>query len=160
MSERALRRVIVLDDAIGDEIYRHVFRSLDREVGGVLVGRPADHYSVAVCGAIPALDAVQRAAAVTFTHDAWEQVHQELDRRFAGEQIVGWYHSHPGFGIFLSDADQFIHRSFFDSWWQFAHVIDPLSRQEGTFVWRDGEVVKRHEARVDFEPAATTTTPE
>jgi proteasome lid subunit RPN8/RPN11 len=160
MSEQALRRVVLLDDSITDEIYSHVFRSLDREVGGVLVGKPADDYSVAVCGAIPALDAVQRAAAVTFTHDAWERIHGELDRRFTGSQIVGWYHSHPGFGIFLSEADLFIHRSFFDSWWQFAHVIDPLSREEGTFVWRDSEVVQRHEARVDFAPLATTTTTE
>jgi len=31
----------------------------------------------------------------------------------AGSQIVGWYHTHPAFGLFLSEYDLFIHRNFF-----------------------------------------------
>jgi len=36
-----------------------------------------------------------------------------MDAQFADKKIVGWYHSHPGFGIFLSEYDLFIHRNFF-----------------------------------------------
>lgn len=130
-----------LTDRVRGDIYRHVFGNLDREVGGVLVGVHIDS-GVSVRGMIPALEAVGERAAVTFTHDAWEIVHRELDRRFPDQQIVGWYHSHPGFGIFLSRDDLFIHESFFSEPWQFAYVIDPIGLEEGEFCWREGGVVE------------------
>src|ERR1700683_5355459 len=38
---------------------------------------------------------------------------------------VGWYHSHTRSEIFLSDADQQIHRRFFPEPWQVALVLKP-----------------------------------
>jgi hypothetical protein len=57
-------------------------------------------------------------------------------------RIVGWYHSHPGFGVFLSDHDTFIHNNFFSSPQQVAWVYDPHSDEEGCFGW-DGDRLKR-----------------
>jgi hypothetical protein len=69
-------------------------------------------------------------------------VHRTLDRDFPDEeQIVGWYHSHPGFGIFLSEHDLFIHRNFFGGPSQIAVVVDPLAGTEGVFAWRDDRIV-------------------
>jgi hypothetical protein len=107
---------------------------------------------------IPAFDAVGAAATVTFTHEAWEHVHSELDRRYPGEKIVGWYHSHPGFGIFLSREDMFIHENFFSEWWQVAYVVDPLAGEEGIFGWRDGTVQELHR-RDTRRPALGSATP-
>ncbi len=133
--------ILGLTDRVRDEIHRHVFANPDREVGGVLVGRRIDARAVQVRGMIPALEAVGERAAVTFTHDAWELVHRELDHKFPDQQIVGWYHSHPGFGIFLSRDDLFIHESFFSEPWQFAYVIDPIGLEEGEFAWSGRSVV-------------------
>src|SRR4029453_14212343 len=47
----------------------------------------------------------------------------------------GWYHSHPGFGVFLSDYDVFIHKNFFTATHQIAWVFDPHSDSEGCFGW-------------------------
>ena len=44
-------------------------------------------------------------AEVTFTHETWNKINAEMDSRFAHLAIVGWYHSHPDFGVFLSDRD-------------------------------------------------------
>jgi hypothetical protein len=63
-----------------------------------------------------------------------------MDGKHQGKRVVGWYHTHPGFGVFLSDRDQFIHKSFFDLPFQVAFVYDPKSREHGLFSWRDGEV--------------------
>ena len=52
--------------------------------------------------------------------------------------IVGWYHTHPDFGIFLSSHDLFIHRNFFDQPLQVAYVVDPIRQTRGFFRWRDG----------------------
>jgi proteasome lid subunit RPN8/RPN11 len=144
-------RIFGLTDRVRADIHKHVFDNPEREVGGVLVGNRLDG-KVHVRGMIPALEAVGERAAVTFTHDAWEIVHRELDRRFAGQQIVGWYHSHPGFGIFLSRDDLFIHESFFSEPWQFAYVIDPIGLQEGEFGWVQGRVVEMQTRPISAPP--------
>jgi proteasome lid subunit RPN8/RPN11 len=147
-------RISGLTDRVRKDIYQHVFGNPDREVGGVLVGVHIDS-GVSVRGMIPALEAVGERAAVTFTHDAWEIVHRELDRRFPDQQIVGWYHSHPGFGIFLSRDDLFIHESFFSEPWQFAYVIDPIGLEEGEFCWREGGVVEAGRRAISPPPGFT-----
>jgi len=122
-------------------VYPHVFGNADREVGGVLVGRIERGAAPVVTGAIPALSADERRATLTFTQDAWEHIHRTLDCDFsAAERIVGWYHSHPGFGIFLSEHDLFIHRNFFSGRSQIALVVDPIGMTEGVFAWRDRDI--------------------
>ena len=116
-----------------------------REVGGVLVGhvgRDAAGPHILVVTTIDALHAEEKGTELTFTHATWEHIHKEMDAKHAGRKIVGWYHTHPGFGIFLSDRDQFIHNSFFDLPFQVALVYDPKSREHGVFAWRDGEPVR------------------
>jgi proteasome lid subunit RPN8/RPN11 len=49
--------------------------------------------------------------------------------------MVGWYHTHPGFGIFLSGMDLFIHQNFFTQIWHVAYVLDPRARTSGFFCW-------------------------
>ena len=118
-------------------IYAHVFSNAEREVGGVLVGRIAhDGAMPTITGAIPAIAADEQRAALTFTQDSWEHVHRVLDKEYPNERIVGWYHSHPAFGIFLSGHDLFIHRNFFSGQSQIALVVDPIAREEGVFAWR------------------------
>jgi hypothetical protein len=64
------------------------------------------------------------------------------DSQYPEKRIVGWYHSHPGFGIFLSEHDLFIHKNFFSDPNQVAWVFDPHSDEEGCFVWEDREIVR------------------
>jgi proteasome lid subunit RPN8/RPN11 len=56
--------------------------------------------------------------------------------------MVGWYHTHPGFGIFLSGMDLFIHQNFFTQLWHVAFVLDPRARTSGFFTWN------RHKSEV------------
>ena len=126
---------------VREPIYQHVFDNDDREGGGVLVGGLHDDSLPLVKGSIAALEAEGQRASVTFTHDAWSTIHQTMDRDFPDDQIVGWYHSHPGFGIFLSNFDRFIHDNFFSDPRQIAYVVDPVAGTEGIFHWRDGELV-------------------
>jgi hypothetical protein len=76
---------------------------------------------------------------VTFTHEAWNEVHREMDAKFTDRDIVGWYHSHPNFGIFLSDRDCFIQEHFFNGPGHIAYVVDPVNGVEGVFAWRNGK---------------------
>jgi proteasome lid subunit RPN8/RPN11 len=135
-------------------VYPHVFGNPDREVGGVLIGRASRRGLPLITGAIPAIAADERRDSLTFTQDAWEHVHRTLERDFPdGEQIVGWYHSHPGFGIFLSEHDLFIHRNFFSGPSQIALVVDPLATTEGVFAWYDGSIVALFERPTAMRPS-------
>lgn len=137
-------RVHVAEEAL-DRITRRAGEHLDREVGGVLVGElvrdDAGPY-LSVASTIDALHAEEKGTELTFTHATWDHIHAELDARHQGSKIVGWYHTHPGFGIFLSDRDRFIQQSFFNLPHQVALVYDPKRREHGVFVWRDGEPVR------------------
>ena len=129
-----------------DQVYAHVFSNADREVGGVLVGQTSPEHSVPrVTAAIAAASAGEQRTTLTFTQDTWEHVHRVLERDHPGQQIVGWYHSHPGFGIFLSDDDMFIHRNFFSGASQIALVVDPLKGYEGVFGWQGGDITPWYE---------------
>ncbi len=134
--------IVGLQAASDTVIYGHVFANADREVGGVLVGRTAADGSLPlITGAIPALSADEQRATLTFTQEAWAHVHRILESEFPpDEQIVGWYHSHPGFGVFLSGHDLFIHENFFSGPSQIAVVIDPHAQREGVFAWRGSEL--------------------
>src|SRR5690606_25238601 len=69
----------------------------------------------------------------------WDYVHQVLESDYPGQKIVGWYHTHPDFGVFLSGMDLFIQDNFFNLPWQVAFVYDPVRREEGVFVWKNGK---------------------
>jgi hypothetical protein len=81
-------------------------------------------------------------AQVTFTGDTWNHIHNELDSKHPELRILGWYHTHPGFGIFLSGMDLFIHENYFNAAEQLALVYDPIGGDEGLFVWRGGRALR------------------
>lgn len=144
-------RVVFAQDVI-DDIRAHGRSSPDVEVCGVLVGNAYDDEDGAGCyvaANIRGNNAEGRNAQVTFTSDTWAHINSMMDTRYADERIVGWYHTHPGFGIFLSEMDLFIHRNFFAEPWQIAYVDDPKGGDRGVFVWENGEPVRRP---IEIEP--------
>ena len=58
-----------------------------------------------------------------------------MDRKYKDKKIVGWIHTHPNFGIFLSENDRFIQQNFFTDANQVAYVVDPIQNDEGFFFW-------------------------
>ncbi len=123
-------------------LWKHAGEDTSVEICGVLVGtwhRDDVGPFVKVVESIRGEGATTRFAEVTFTHQTWAKINAEMDTKFADLKIVGWYHTHPDFGIFLSDRDRFIQEHFFSGPGQVAHVIDPVRRNEGIFIWRDGK---------------------
>lgn len=124
------------------EAWAHTTGTVEVEVCGVLVGkwaRDAVGPYVHVEHVIRGEAAASKLAEVTFTHETWSKINARMDSDFADLSIVGWYHSHPDFGIFLSDRDRFIQESFFSNPGQIALVIDPVRKTEGVFIWKNGK---------------------
>lgn len=137
---------VVVRRSVLNEVYRHAQGSSHVEICGVLVGNAYRDVEgrafVYIEAAIRGEHAGSQLAQVTFTSETWDHIHRVMDRDHAGKRILGWYHSHPGFGIFLSGMDRFIHDNFFNGPEQVALVYDPHSGEEGLFLWREGEPVE------------------
>ncbi len=112
-----------------DDIHAHGQTSPEAEICGVLVGnvfRDESGPYLLIHASIRGDSAEGRAAQVTFKAETWTHIQNIMESDHPDAKIVGWYHTHPGFGIFLSGMDQV------------AFVYDPTSGEEGLFVWRAG----------------------
>lgn len=128
-----------------ETIYKHAKDNISVEICGVLIGdifKDADGPYLEITDVIRGEHAENQAGEVKFTHETWSHINEVKDTDFPNKRIVGWYHSHPRFGIFLSSQDMFIHKNFFSQPWQVAFVIDPVSDDEGYFVWYSGNPVR------------------
>jgi proteasome lid subunit RPN8/RPN11 len=128
-----------------ERVQRQAKAYLTEEVGGILIGHVYEddgRFLVQVEDILPANHTIASIASLTFTDQTWLDLLRQ--RRMHDDQFVtGWYHSHPGFGIFLSSSDLSIHQHFFCAQsWYLALVVDPLSDAWGVFGWENGEVTR------------------
>lgn len=116
--------------------------SLD-EVGGLLLGEAflwKGRLFVEIEAAIEGERTKSGPAHITFTAETWAALLRRKERELPAKRIVGWYHSHPRMGIFLSEMDLTLHRHFFPQPWHVALVINGQDRNAGFFAWSDEEI--------------------
>ncbi|HUW12457.1 MAG TPA: Mov34/MPN/PAD-1 family protein [Anaerolineae bacterium] len=134
-----------------DAILQHARGSPEIEVGGALVGglyQCSDPVwgrldFIEITNALRGESTIGSAGSLTFTPDTWAALLSEVEARFPDQRIVGWYHTHPGHGAFLSGPDKFIQNHFFDEGGQLALVIDHRNRLGRFFIGSD-----KDEARI------------
>ena len=135
-------QVYIAKEAFQD-IYQHAMKGYKQgkgEIAGALIGNiyiTTDHKVkfVEINASEPAQTNSSHAA-VEIPKEEWYRIGKRVDqdpRYRLRSTIVGWYHSHPGFGIFMSGTDQNTQQSHFNLEWQVAIVIDPVNNQVGAF---------------------------
>jgi proteasome lid subunit RPN8/RPN11 len=135
--------VVLLDRAAWEQICTHANRHTDRshpgrsvECAGLLAGQ-AYHDAqrqvtfVAIREAIETNAEHQSAGSVRISAHDYGLARQIIDTK--GLRVVGWYHTHPGYGIFLSPDDQRVVQSLFNASWHVALVYDPIRNLVGCF---------------------------
>lgn len=152
--------------SIAEAAYRavkdHAGENPSIEICGVLVGdvlKDEEGPFLIITAAIRGENAAAQAGQVTFTQDAWSHILETKDAQYPDLRIVGWYHSHPAFGIFFSAQDQFIQTTLFGQPWQVAFVVDPVSGEEGFFVWHKGVLSRAGRFWVDGLPKSALEPP-
>jgi proteasome lid subunit RPN8/RPN11 len=129
-------------------ITQHATSESQHEVGGMLFGEvyaDAECYFVVATVALPARWTDAGPAHLKFTGQSWLDILYTQREEYPETCMVGWYHSHPGWGIFLSGSDLFIHRNFFNHRpWYIAVVVDPHSETYGCFRWQ-GDLIQRND---------------
>lgn len=116
-----------------------------KELGSILIGDVCEahgHINVIISDYIEAKYTDASASTLTFTHETWDYINKEKEKKFPDKKIIGWQHTHPGYGIFLSNYDMFIQENFFNLPFQTAYVIDPKQQLRGFFQWKNSKVEK------------------
>jgi proteasome lid subunit RPN8/RPN11 len=127
------------------QVLAHGQRHTEQEIGGVLLGKiwrcPRGRVTEArEC--LPAEHTEAGLGHVTFSHETWQGIYAYLEQNASELRIVGWYHSHPGFGAFFSAQDRFIQQNFFAGAGQFGVVVDPIREELAIFETLAEEVVE------------------
>jgi len=132
-----------------EAMWQHAHQSPRLECAGVLFGHPFVQQAlessgvqvtfVIVAVVVPYAAPEQTQGHVRVTAEALAAADAYVAREHAGLQPVGWYHTHPGHGIFLSGYDHVITRSIFDAAWHVAVVLDPLRNEMGLFRGAEGK---------------------
>lgn len=134
---------IYISQPVYKEIHKFTQNKTTNESGGMLIGNVIEEFgkiNVIVNGFVEAKYCEATPTTLKFTHETWDYVHKEMDKKFSGQKIVGWIHTHPDFGIFLSEYDKFIQENFFKEDYQIAYVIDPIQDIEGFYFWINGKI--------------------
>ncbi len=119
---------------------------LNNELGGVLVGdicvNNTSNKFILIDNLIIAKHSNSSLSRLTFTHETWDYINEVLERDFPDKKILGWFHSHPGHTVFLSNFDIFIQENFFNMDYMVAYVFDPSINDRGFFAWRNKKIIK------------------
>jgi proteasome lid subunit RPN8/RPN11 len=133
LREETLREIVIYSKS-----------NLNYELGGVMVGdhyRWKDRHWIEIAGYIPAQHYVNTSASFRFTVESWAGITREKEKRYNDRPVLGWHHTHPRYGIFLSGTDMFTHSNFFNMPWHVAMVVDPVRDEMGFFQWKHKRVL-------------------
>lgn len=144
----ARKHIIFVRNSLLTKVKEHARRDLSHECFGLLLGNA---YSdpirkvlwIEVQDAVAAVDTNASIVAVEVSAKEFQRLNDEVDEiwnKTQGEtRKIGWYHSHPNFGIFMSGTDQANQKQFYSQEWQIALVVDPVREEIGFFRGAESE---------------------
>lgn len=130
---------IFVDVDVMRDMEAHAQSNTGVELGGVLLGGQFEDGQrkpfVVITDSLRAEHYESTKGSFKFTHDTWSKITREREEFPSELQMVGWYHTHPDWGVFLSGMDMFICDNFFNKPLDVALVIDPCRQDRGMFQW-------------------------
>lgn len=130
---------VFLDFDVMLDMERHAASDKTVELGGVLLGGQFHDEEgqpfVLITDSLRAKHYESTKGSFKFTKEAWTEITKERNEYAEDLQMVGWYHTHPDWGVFLSGMDMFICDNFFNRPLDMAYVIDPCRGDRAFFQW-------------------------
>ncbi len=122
------------------------------EIGGFLLGQhfKGEHgYYVSLEKYVEAPTEKQDAYEIEFGQEAFARL-DEVKEKHKDLDLVGWFHTHPGHGCFLSAPDQKIQNGFFREPYQMAFQIDTLSDKMdfAIYSWQYGGLINNAKDKI------------
>ena len=131
----------------------HLRSDTSVEGGGFLLGKSTS-INFEISEFIAARFVIATKSSLQFTAQTWNDYDDQKTEKFPDLELLGWAHTHPGLGVFLSNRDKTVNL-FFD---HIAVVYDPLQREIGFFYLRHSqqpliptEIVGKPKIKLDFK---------
>ncbi len=143
------------------KVWQHVKETPQLESGGVLVGHPFRDIDDPMLIFVVVIDAIRQESNNRsighFTVGPTEIAHvrDAMELTYPGLVVIGWYHSHPGHGVFLSQQDLQIVHSIYNADWHLALVLDSIREKAAFFYGPNGVKLL---GWLSFKPSATLQT--
>lgn len=142
---------IFVDLDVQRDMEAHALSNTNVELGGVLMGRQfIDHAGkpfVVISDCLRATHFEATKGTFKFTHETWREITRQREGFRPDLEMVGWYHTHPDWGVFLSGMDLFICNNFFNRALDVALVIDPCKQDRGWFHWTTSTPRKKRQTQ-------------
>jgi len=129
-------------------VQKHARDQASKEVAGMLLGRAFMHEGRTYIEITEYIKGRPRSTHqssvnhIQISDEMWAEMYRVKDQRYPDLAVVGWFHSHPGHGIFLSEDDKPIQRHHFPRLWHTAMVFDPLAHEGGFFIWAGSDLIR------------------
>ncbi|EGR31273.1 hypothetical protein IMG5_114830 [Ichthyophthirius multifiliis] len=140
------------------KMLKHTRAGVPLEVMGLMLGEFIDDYTVKVVDvfAMPQSATGESVEAVDPVFQS--EMLEMLKQTERNEMVVGWYHSHPGFGPWLSSVDMNTQTSFEQLHPRsVAVVIDPIQSVRGKVVMDAFRLIDQKTQLQGIEPRQTTS---
>lgn len=140
------------------KMLKHGRAGVPMEVMGLMLGEFVDDYTVNVVDVF-AMPQSGTGVSVEAVDDVFQAKMMDMLKQTGRDQmVVGWYHSHPGFGCWLSSVDVNTQKSFEQlNSRAVAVVVDPIQSVKGKVVIDAFRLIDTNMIMRNQEPRQTTS---
>ncbi len=142
---------VLLHEQAHQSMWKHGESDLENELGGALIGFYAldeNDQEIAIITDVFNQPVSYYAAATSlrFTKQFYNELGLYIDQiseSFPEIVRLGLYHTHPNYGVFLSETDAKTFKGIFKASYQVTMVVDPIKKEEGVFYWVNNDLSER-----------------
>ncbi|KAL8232168.1 hypothetical protein R6Q57_001946 [Mikania cordata] len=141
------------------KMLKHGRAGVPMEVMGLMLGEFVDEYTVRVVDVFAMPQSGTGVSVEAVDHVFQTNMLDMLKQTGRPEMVVGWYHSHPGFGCWLSGVDINTQQQSFEALNQraIAVVVDPIQSVKGKVVIDAFRLINPQTMMLGQEPRQTTS---
>jgi len=140
------------------KMLKHGRAGVPMEVMGLMLGEIVDDYTVSVIDVFAMPQSGTGVSVEAVDPEFQTKMMEMLKQTGRPEMVVGWYHSHPGFGCWLSSTDCNTQQSFESlSDRAVAVVVDPIQSVKGKVVIDAFRLINPNTLVLGQEPRQTTS---
>jgi proteasome lid subunit RPN8/RPN11 len=123
-------KIFIIEHAL-KTIWKHAKEGMPNGVGGILLGGlyrdpDKDEDYVEIHNAFPSASSFNEEMSLRVVNRVIADMEQVSLKTYPNQIVIGWYHTHPGKGIFFSENDVLIHETFYRETPNVALILDPL----------------------------------
>lgn len=138
---------VFIDDNPFSSMWEHITSDHDNEVGGGLIGRyfidsRINIRFLIINEIIPCMECTKNKYDIVFVAEFFHRL--DIAKEDMGDQnlIIGTYHSHPNYSVFLSETDKNTILTIFNRPHHVTLIGDPVRNDIGCFIWYEEIAVR------------------